>query len=509
MTMITVRDSFYVAETGLLTVGQSYDIDSSLAGMMVRAGKALYVGVDPNTQGLQPLFFDPRSGSAAVSGDGFSSIDFGSVRTLYKQKENFRTANGTVLDDMTSAATNWNNLTNCTIANDTTYLKEDLGFSNALKITSTSATGIAVRRNISGVTITGNIYIWVYCPAEPTAAFAFNLWLSNNALSAGAFSATVNQYHQFFGGPGGTRNLRQGWNCLSVNVAEDGTTQPQGGGKITTTAIGGQTLASPINSIQIGINAIASGEVFYIGGIFYGAQASSPKVLMNWDDGNDTQWTIFNIFRSRGITGSLSIIPRKIGAAGSLTLAQLRTIYDWGWDVVAHPHESTDVIPLTSLSVAAATAEIVAAKQWMQDNGFTRRLDTMVWPQNAANNTLVAVAQGLGYKVARESTNRNIMLSQGIDNPMRLGSGDLGGITLATAIKLLDSAILYKSLIIIYGHKLVGTATSPASGGAAPGDTYTWNQSDYIALADNIAAKVAAGTIKDVNYSTVIENCRV
>lgn len=70
MTLITVREPFYVAGTGLLTVGQSYNIDASLAGLMVQAGKARYVGVDPNTQGLQPLFIDQRSGSAAVDGDG-------------------------------------------------------------------------------------------------------------------------------------------------------------------------------------------------------------------------------------------------------------------------------------------------------------------------------------------------------------------------------------------------------------------------------------------------------
>jgi hypothetical protein len=65
----------------------------------------------------------------------------------------------------------------------------------------------------------------------------------------------------------------------------------------------------------------------------------------------------------------------------------------------------------------------------------------------------------------------------------------LCGRTLAQVKKLLDAADLYKGTLTIFGHKLVGTDTSPASGGSAPVGTLEWNCSDYIAFADELTAR--------------------
>ena len=107
--------------------------------------------------------------------------------------------------------------------------------------------------------------------------------------------------------------------------------------------------------------------------------------------------------------------------------------------------------------------------------------------------------------MTRGSQRRDMANADRLDNPLRLASADFGGKTLALALKLLDSAEKYKQLNIIYGHKIVGTDTVPASGGAAPGDTLTWNRSDYLAFADSLADRITAGTIQNVTYSDLLD----
>lgn len=420
-------------------------------------------------------------------------------------KNNYMTDIGTAVDRMTAPTTDWVAPSGCTLTEDTSVIKDNLGCSKSLKVTSTNTSFLTFNRNITPIIFTGAIGVWVYFPKEPLPTLIMNVRFSNDALAGTTFSGTKYQFAQFLGGPGGTRHIRQGWNCLLVHVAEDGTTGVNNQNFVGS-AIGGNTMASAISSIMITTANLTAGDVYHVGGIFFGAK-SQAKVMFTWDDGNDTQWDIFNIFRSRGIVGSVSIIPRKIGKSGSLTLAQLKVMYSWGWDVVAHPHPVDDLNNLLAETDEGARAYITECRDWLSSNGFIKRLDTMVWPQNATDAAKTAVARSEGYSIARESTNRNMGLAQGIDNPMRLGSGDLGGKTLAQALKMLDMAELYSCLVIIYGHKMVGTDTSPASGGAAPGDTYTWNRSDYLALVDNLAARVKAGTIEAINWSMLSKNC--
>lgn len=151
-----------------------------------------------------------------------------------------------------------------------------------------------------------------------------------------------------------------------------------------------------------------------------------------------------------------------------------------------------------------------AATEWNNNRtGCTLSDSTdVVREQNGAANDLVALARSSGYVMARGSTRRDLPTAQGIDNPMRLPSADFGGRTLAQAKALIDSAITYGQTNVFYGHKLVGTATSPASGGTPPVDALEWNHSDYVAFADYLAAKIAAGLVNDITISDLMSNCR-
>lgn len=415
-----------------------------------------------------------------------------------RYKRDFQTKRFTVLDDMSSAATNWNNnRTGCTLSDDTAIILEKDGLLNALKVAIT-ASYVRFQRNFaSPVTMTGTINVWVYFDADPEFGSSVEVWFTTDNAN---WATKYVKYYWV-----SNTSVRKGWNCLSLHTAEDTTTTIA-----TVTSAGGDTLGSAINGCKIIFNAMSTGTIVRIGGIFWGGTAR-PNVLVNLDDGASSQWTTFNIFRARGVPISLSIITSKVGQANYLTWDQLDQMYAWGCDIlphsVTHPAGGMD-----ALSEGEARYELLQSRETLLEHGYSRTADIFAWPQNdyvsSVGVDLIALAASVGYKLTRGSARRDLPTAQGIDNPMRLPSADLGGRTLAQVLKILDAAELYKQTSILYGHRLVGTATSPASGGTPPPDGLEWYWSDYVALADSIASRYTAGTLTPITYSDLKAECR-
>ena len=415
---------------------------------------------------------------------------------LYKPKTNYLTSAFAVVDDMTAAATAWNNnKTGCTLSDATDIIREDNAAFNALRV---DITGVFTRfqRTLSpAVTFSGTVNTWLYFDADPTPGSSVELYFSSDAFATKHLKFAFTQANGF----------RKGWNCLSVNTGETGTTT---GSTLTNT--GAESFANPITAMRIVFNSLATGQVVRLGGIFHGGKATA-NVLLSYDDNYNSAWTIFNILRSRGIRASVGVISGLVGKDGRLTLSQLQQIYDWGWDLCPHSvtHPAGGLVNSTKED---ARYELSESRAYLIRNGFTRAADCFFWPQNAyVSNVgvdLVGLAQQVGYSMARGSTRRDLATGQGIDNPMRLPSADLGGRTLAQAKTLIDAAILYGQTNVIYGHKLVGTATTPAAGGAAPVDALEWYWSDHAALADYIASKITAVTLSAITVSDLAAACR-
>lgn len=83
MTRVTVRESFNVAGVGALVVGQTYDIDLSLANFMVSTGKAQYFETSPNIDGRSPALFASRDGARLVGQGEQAAINLGVVHPRY------------------------------------------------------------------------------------------------------------------------------------------------------------------------------------------------------------------------------------------------------------------------------------------------------------------------------------------------------------------------------------------------------------------------------------------
>lgn len=408
------------------------------------------------------------------------------------------------IDNMSGANANWSVFSGTgTKADSTEVVLSQADNTNALKLNITN-NFYRIRRAITSTNLSGVINTWIYISEDPRTNqnITVRFW---DGTYTNSMASTYTTAH----------GLRKGWNCISWHATEDGTTTSSGAAPANS---GSSTFPNTITGIQLEFGnfeqaAQNTGVVpsVYVGGIYHQGEGKAA-VLLNWDDSTSDQYAIFKLFRRYSIKGAISIIPTNIDAGG-LTLAQLQEMYAEGWDVVNHTMHST-AGNLAADSYATVYSKISEARDWMLSHGFLRTANVLVWPENNYTSTvsgvdMIAIAQSLGMVITRGSQRRDMATAQGLDNPMRLASADFGGKTLAQALKLLDSAEKYKQLNIIYGHKIVGTDTSPASGGAAPVDTLTWNRSDYIAFAENLCDRITAGTIQVVTYSDLLDKFRV
>ena len=395
-----------------------------------------------------------------------------------------------VVDDMASGSTNWaGGRTGCTMTDAANSARLDLGAKSALSVNVTGSFCRFHRGFSSAVTFTGPIAIWVELDWSPTSGMLvyFTSDPANN------FSKNVKYAVPFNG-------LKKGMNCLLFHPQEDGTTTNK-----TITIAGGDALTNPITGIRLEVNNW-EGHTFKVHGIYHGGK-SRPQVIMNWDDGDSSHWGLFNIFRQRNIPGALSLITSRLknGYSAYLTDAQLDTIYQYGWDYLPHS-VSHPAGGMAVLSEAAARYELTESRNKLIEWGYPRTADIFTWPENAydsndPNIDLIALATQCGYVATRGTKGSYLPTAQGIDQPMRLPSVDLGGKTLAQAKKYIDAAILYGQTVIIYGHVAIGTETTPPAGGTPPASSIQWYLSDYIALADYIADKVEAGLLDAITYS--------
>lgn len=426
-------------------------------------------------------------------------VDANSITGLtYKYKRDFQIKKFTVADNMESAATEWNNnRTGCTLANDASIILDKADLSNSLKVSVTGSYLRFQRSLASPMTMTGTVNLWVYFVNDPNFGSSIEFWTTTDNAN------WATKYVKYYWAC--NTSVRKGWNCLSMHTAEDSTTTVA-----TITSAGGDTLGGAINGFKIIANSMNVGTVFHIGGIFWGGSAR-PNVLVNLDDGSSGQWNIFNIFRARGIPLSLAIITSKIGQTNYLTWDQLDYMYSWGCDII--PHSVTHPPGgLSGLSLEDAKYELMQSRQTLLDHGYSRTSSIFAWPENAYVSTvgvdLINLAISVGYKLSRGSSRRDLPTAQGIDNPMRLPSADIGGRTLAQILKILDAAERYKQTNILYGHRLTGTVTTPASGGTPPVNGLEWYWSDYVALADDIASRYTNGTLTPITMSELAVECR-
>jgi peptidoglycan/xylan/chitin deacetylase (PgdA/CDA1 family) len=197
-----------------------------------------------------------------------------------------------------------------------------------------------------------------------------------------------------------------------------------------------------------------------------------PTISFAFDDGFATVLTAAKPAMDKyGYRGSVYLMPSYVGASGYLTQAQVDGMAEAGWEFGGHGWDD-----LTTLSAAAAEADVAATKAYLTDRGY-RGSDVYVYPlggQSEALRAMVAkyfgAARGTStFGQTRSYVNRRNMMTR------QLGMN----ISLATMQGYVDKAIAGNNWLIITGHAFPGTMVNAED----------WTPANFAALVDYIASK--------------------
>lgn len=238
-------------------------------------------------------------------------------------------------------------------------------------------------------------------------------------------------------------SARTGWNTVTLDRATPSSTT------------GSPNIANTFTRvrIQMVIPADAIGTWYFCP--VYKNGYNRPKVVFSFDDQDSSQYENgFEVLDAHGLPGSQCI---QTGFGGGLTVEQFREMQAAGWSF--HNH-SVDHTNLTSVSLAAAEAEVVEAQAWLNDNGFTYGQNTIVYPNGATNDALDALWPSLGY------THGAIVRSQiekhwdGFEQPFRINRQNTDqSFSLATLKSRVDDCIKYGGYEVFYSHAILDGAT--------------------------------------------------
>lgn len=121
-----------------------------------------------------------------------------------------------------------------------------------------------------------------------------------------------------------------------------------------------------------------------------------PVVSYTFDDGYDDNLIAAAIMKEYGQTATAYIIPKGIGAAGYMSLSDLRGLASNGWGLSAH-----DGVPFTEHKPMDLKAELKQISTFFTKNNLTEGMHHMSYPNGLQNRSYVVPIVRSMYKSAR------------------------------------------------------------------------------------------------------------
>lgn len=127
-------------------------------------------------------------------------------------------------------------------------------------------------------------------------------------------------------------------------------------------------------------------------------EASNGFVSIDFDDGWAEIYTAANYMSTKGLVGSLHVIPSLIGTAGYMTQAQIDDLARRGWDISGHG--ATNLASLYAISPATAEADVRSMREWLDARGY-HGADIYAYPEGA-NSLAIRNIVGKYFSVSRD-----------------------------------------------------------------------------------------------------------
>jgi peptidoglycan/xylan/chitin deacetylase (PgdA/CDA1 family) len=183
------------------------------------------------------------------------------------------------------------------------------------------------------------------------------------------------------------------------------------------------------------------------------------------DDTFASQWTRAKpVLDQYGFRATMFPIIGRVGAGGSLTLAQLQTMALEGWEVAPHAFTDTTHAGFASMTSRAISEDVLNCQEWLWDNGF-RDYGSYAYPLGFYNGPDDIIAPYRGAARTIEFTDQHDSLPP--SNPLWLrsvpGVGGVGGNSVANVLAILDKAVTYGTWVTLTLHDITAGAATVAN----------------------------------------------
>lgn len=332
--------------------------------------------------------------------------------------------------------------------------------SKSLRIQGATSGALVVHKAAASLNLTTGtmVGLWVYDNGTAGTLSKVQLHFATDSTVANRFSYIWDSTNV---------SIARGWNFLSAN--RDAFTKTG-----TLTWADADYLRLQVDSTGVG------GCDVYLDSL-YRSFYTRPMVMFHFDDNHGTIMDAYTYMHDKGLRGTLAFQSNNLNVTDYMTDVEINAAYEAGWDVANHTDTHAN---LTAITSAQRLDELGTCRDVMEANGWTRTINYFVAPQGGLNNDAVTDLQAAGFVLARGGrslfTNAQQSNFQGIDNPYRLISKDVGnsGVSLATAKGYVDDCIRLGSTLMLVFHKFGASA-----------DSLTMTTSDFESLVDYVHLK--------------------
>lgn len=180
--------------------------------------------------------------------------------------------------------------------------------------------------------------------------------------------------------------------------------------------------------------------------------SDKSNVVFVFDDGWESVYTeAYELFNGFNYTGSVSVIPSRVGEAGYMTYEQLSDIYMKGWNLLNHTYSHSEDFyndPDELLS------DFNKAKKWMENRYIGDQSHMAVLPYGEINPYLIEKLKNNGYKNIRTSDNIIVLDKDKIEYYHVSTINLLTDVTVSEVINKLKPALEEPKSIMFILHKI-------------------------------------------------------
>ena len=270
----------------------------------------------------------------------------------------FATSQGELIDSFENME-NWT-ISGTATADNKNYKEGSQG----IKLVATSASNpyIIKTTNISMATA-ADVSVWAYVENVETLDSIVIYLGDNSAFSKYYFTSVGPSY------------LRNGWNHLTI--LKD---------KFTTTT--GMAWQDPIRSIKIKVNSNLLGNAAVTFDNLRYKRSGKATIIIGFDDGLiNVSLKAYPIMAANNQRGVIFVSTAWINTVGKLSLSDLNTMYEDGWDISSHSVNDKNL--LSTPDTATITAELQDSQAWLLAHGFKRSAYVYAYPGGAYNQNII------------------------------------------------------------------------------------------------------------------------